>query len=93
MMQLASFAYLTSFTVLKPNSRRREYRRRTRSPLKLRSRVRAGNILSFNFKLGWPSFYTVIYGGTANCYRVLRSGDQCRPIKTTHAFIWRAPLP
>eukprot|EP00965_Chrysotila_dentata_P096361 3184425-Pleurochrysis_carterae.AAC.1 len=28
------------------------------------------------------------YGGTAIDYRVVRSGDQGRPIKTTHAFIW-----
>eukprot|EP00965_Chrysotila_dentata_P256479 6212550-Pleurochrysis_carterae.AAC.2 len=36
-------------------------------------------------------YYKLNYGGTAICYGVLRSGDQGRPIKTTHAFIWLVP--
>eukprot|EP00965_Chrysotila_dentata_P184096 6078658-Pleurochrysis_carterae.AAC.1 len=35
--------------------------------------------------------HLVIYGGTAIVYRVVRSGYQGRPIRTTHAFIWRVP--
>eukprot|EP00965_Chrysotila_dentata_P059002 1958317-Pleurochrysis_carterae.AAC.1 len=31
------------------------------------------------------------YGGTATCYRAVRSVVQNRPIRTTQDFIWRIP--
>eukprot|EP00965_Chrysotila_dentata_P095301 3150071-Pleurochrysis_carterae.AAC.1 len=39
----------------------------------------------------YNTFKVISYGGTASCYRAVRSVVQGRPIRTTQAFIRRVP--